>query len=134
MPCLDAIHKQLEELVPNIKRENTAHIVAALYCPNHVHEPRIHSRNGIFVVVEGDHVFATCSDQSCYNKHCPPSSLPLPSSAASQQHKVEVVEGTEKWSRPWVKYTEQSYTQLEHKANLRKGIGAKVSGDSSMMM
>jgi hypothetical protein len=124
MPCLDKIHKQLVELVPEAKRECTAHIVGALYCPNYSEEPRIHSRNGIFVVAIGDDVFATCSDQSCFSKHRMASQTSSPSSSTPPRLAVEVVEGTERWSRPWVKYTEQSYTGLEHRANQRKKTAA----------
>jgi hypothetical protein len=107
MPCLDKIHAQLVKFIPEARRADTAHINGALFCPNHCSEPRIHSSNGIFVVVVGDVVYATCSDRSCNNKNqavTPP---------LSGEEPVEIVEGTEKCWKPWFKYTEESYKGLE---------------------
>lgn len=110
MPCLDKMHAQLVQFVPEAKRADTAHINGALFCPNHGSEPRIHSSNGIFVVVVKDVVYATCSDKSCYNKR----HQTTPKSSSSSDS-VEVVMGTEKSWKPWFKYTEGSYNELERR-------------------
>lgn len=115
MPCLDKMHAQLVQFVPEAKRADTAHINGALFCPNHGSEPRIHSSNGIFVVVVGEVVYATCSDKSCYKQ---------PSSPSASGDSIEVVTGTEKCWRPWFKFTEESYSELEKKMGHHGGGGS----------
>jgi hypothetical protein len=110
MPYLDKLHAQLARFLPQATRTKTAHIIGALFCPNHLENPKIHSSNGIFVSIVDDVVYATCSDQSCYKLSDPLSPVC-----------VDVVKGTEEWRRPWIKYTEEIYTQLEQKARQPKG-------------
>jgi hypothetical protein len=99
MPSLDQMHKLLVEYVPEATREKTAHLTDALFCPNTHNAPKVHSSNGIYVVVCEQVVYARCSDSSC--ECCKPTG------------EVELVVGSDKWKRPWVKYTEESYTLLE---------------------
>ena len=106
MPSLDRMHTQLKKFIPDATRENTVHVVGALYCPNNQDVPRVHKNNGIYVIRVGDDLYVRCSDSSCtHAKHCTSSSMV-----------AEVVEGTASWGNPWVKYTEEAYTKLESKA------------------
>ena len=110
MPSLNKMHSSLVEIVPDVKRENTAHVVAALFCPNTLLAPRIHPSNGIYVVVCGETVYARCSDGSCSWSGIPNKAADEDSEQRAEE--VEVVAGTGHWRRPWVKYTERSYKKL----------------------
>lgn len=110
MPCLDTMHAQLQKFVPDATRENTVHILGALYCPNNQDDPKVHSSNGTYVVRVGDELYVRCSDSSCkHMKH-----------STSIQMVAEVVEGTASRGNPWVKYTEEAYAALESKAKKKR--------------
>lgn len=108
MPSLRTMHASLAEFVPGVKREDTAHIIGALVCPNTLEVPHIHSSNGIYAVVHGETVYARCSNSSC----CYPSKASKDSGEEDQAVTPELVEGTNTWKRPWVKYTEETYKRL----------------------
>jgi len=111
MPSLNTMHSSLVAFVPGVKRENTAHVIGALFCPNTLLAPRIHPSNGIFVAVCDEAVvYARCSDGSCSWGGIPKKA------GGEEEEEVEVVAGTSHWRRPWVKYTEKSYKQLMAKA------------------
>ena len=105
MPSLGTLYASLVEFVPEAKREDTAHIIGALVCPNTLKTPRIHPSNGIYVVVCGETVYAKCSDNSCCF-------LKMDGAGEDSGQTPEVVQGTVMWRRPWVKYTEESYKSL----------------------
>ena len=105
MPSLGTLHASLVEFVPGVKREDTAHVIGALVCPNTLKTPRIHPSNGVYVAVCGETVYAKCSDNSCCF-------LGGASNTDEDHGYPEVVQGTVTWRRPWVKYTEESYKRL----------------------
>ena len=111
MPSLGTLHASLAEIVPGVKREDAAHIIGAIVCPNTLKLPRTHPSNGIYVVVHGEAVYAKCSDSAC----CYPRGASKDSGNAGDDDGddgAELVEGTNMWRRPWVKYTEESYRRL----------------------
>jgi hypothetical protein len=117
MPSLDTVHTLLQQFVPGAKRENTAHITGALFCPNTQDDPKIHSNNGIYVVVHEEVVYTMCTDKACDGKRSPCAMA------------AQMVEGTSKWSNSWFKYTEESYAELESRAN-GKGSKGKDNKDN----
>ena len=107
MPSLDRMHSHLAKFIPEATRENTFHMLGALYCPNNQEKPRVHSSNGTYVIRVGEDLFVRCSDSSCNH-------------GGSGQMVAEMVEGTATWRRPWVKYTEAAYAILEDRAKQHK--------------
>ena len=104
MQCLEARYDRLKEHVPEVKREDVGHIIAAVPCPIQAlyGKMKVHANNGIFVAKAGDDVlYAMCSNCSLCGE------FDVKKSMAS------IVEGMEKSGRPWVKYTEETFSKAQ---------------------
>lgn len=96
----------LKKWIPEVKKENVAHISGGcVICPCMALSGKktVHASNGTFVALVGDVMYANCSDRSCtwWRKQ---EAAPLLDDM--------LVEGSEVYGHPWVKYTEDSYTRL----------------------
>lgn len=105
MHCLGPIHHMLSSLVPNVKKEDVAHVSPAIFCPCLACKGvvKVHDKNGTFVALadEGNVLYARCADRTC---HCSVEEL--------ESGWMEVV-GT--GARPWVKITAQSVLEFERR-------------------
>ena len=103
MQCLETRYDSLIKHVPDVKREDVGHIIAAVPCPIQAlyGKVQIHANNGVFVAKTGDDVlYAMCSNCSVCGEIDAEKSL------------ASTVEGMEKSRRPWVKYTEETFGKM----------------------
>jgi hypothetical protein len=108
MPCLKLRHQDLQKWVPNLKKEDVAHISGGcIPCPCMALSGKkvVHMSNGTFVAVVGDVMYANCSDRSC-------TWMAKQKDDGSLEVEELLVEGSGAYGRPWVKYTEENYTKL----------------------
>ena len=106
MSCLDAIHAIICKLVPDIKREDMAHLSPALFCPCLACKGvvKVHEKNGTFVAMaeEGSVMYARCADRLCC---CSGEDL--------RSGWMDVVDS--KNPRPWIKLTAEKMAEFESK-------------------
>lgn len=103
MQCLEARYNSLKEHVPELKREDVGHIIAAVPCPIQAlyGKVQVHASNGVFVAKAGDNVlYAMCSNCSLHGKIDAEKSL------------ASIAEGMERSTCPWVKYTEETFNKM----------------------
>ena len=103
MQCLELKYKRLKEHVPEVKREDVGHIIAAIPCPIQAlcGKVQVHANNGVFVAKTGENMmYALCSNCSLCGEFDVEKSL------------AEIVVGMEKSRSPWVKYTEDTFNKM----------------------
>ena len=105
MPSLEGRYTGLKRWIPEVKKENMAHISGGcVICPCMALSGKkiVHASNGTFVALVGDVVYANCSDRSCTWRK----------TEDADMDEELLVEGSAVSGHPWVKYTEDNYTRL----------------------
>ena len=110
MPSLEGRFHGLKRWVPELKKTDVAHISGGcVACPCMALSGKkvVHSSNGTYVAVLDGVVYANCSDRSCtwFAKEGE-------DMAGDEMKNSLLVEGSEAYGHPWVKYTEESYTRI----------------------
>ncbi len=109
MPSLESRYNGLKKWIPELKMENMAHVSGGhILCPCMALTGKkvVHSSNGTYVAVLGDVMYANCSDMSCTWRKTGGSE------GKEESESSLLVEGTERFGHPWVRYTEDNYTKL----------------------
>lgn len=108
MQCLEVKYARLKEYVPDVQREDMAHIIAAIPCPVQALHGKIqvHASNGVFVASSKNRevMYAMCSNCSLSGEDI-----------NTKKSLASVVEGMEKSCHPWVKYTEEAFDKMIRK-------------------
>jgi hypothetical protein len=121
MQCLETKYNKLKEYIPEVKREDVGHIIAAIPCPIQAlcGKVKVHANNGVFVAKIGDSVmYAMCSNCS------------LCAEIDAEKSLANIVEGMEKSRCPWVKYTEETFAKMLPHKKIRaqaEGVGAHTT-------
>jgi hypothetical protein len=100
MKCLNKKHEDISKHIEGIDKKHVAHVFG-LFCPSLAIQgvTRMHTKNGCFVAVKDDVVYARCSDCAC-------------SDVDQSGSLVEIVEGTGGWQYPWVKLDNEAYSRM----------------------
>lgn len=119
MSSLDNRHKTLSRFIPEVKREDMVHGACNVICPVQAlcGSPGYHSNNGVYLASVGEVVYASCPSCSLSG---------LRALKDKKQALVEVVEGTETYTHPWVIYTEQAYMRLVTMASTPQKVTART--------
>jgi hypothetical protein len=112
MSSLDGKHRTLSRFVPEVQRKDMVHVANGVVCPvRALHgSPDYHTNNGVFLAAVGEVVYASC----------PGCTFSKAQAEKRKEALVDMVEGTQTFSHPWVIYTEQAYTRLARMASTLK--------------